>query len=127
MLKELTSPTEATAKLVCQFQARGDTFELVEAETGSTLKAAAVITEIAAGTFTSDLPLDIPSNIRRHMEFEYFSRWHRALKSECSDRYSELREVAEPGVTKAEINQDETLQLLNGIRRGVHKAMLRTS
>lgn len=99
LTERLTPPSEATEKLLRQFQERGHTFEVIEAELGSTANAAAAITEIVASTFTSDIPSNLQPNTARHTQF-YISQ----AGTETSDKNAQmsmLRYVNLPIQTRA--------------------------
>ena len=114
--REPILPREATDKLVRQFNIEGGMFIEQEAAGKSPFELASAITELAATTFTQCL--DTSS-----AEFEYLSLWHRSVRGDCSDRYRQLAEE-DPGAKKVTIREDRELQILNGVRRGVSRAML---
>ncbi len=107
------TPLEATMKLMGQIPG-SETFDTI-VRTGETPQDAAYgITSFAATTFTSELT---PGE-----EIEYLSDWHRVMRDHCSLEYARLR-AQNPEATKHEVNEDLSLQILNGIRRGVRWAM----
>lgn len=109
------SPTDATMKLMHQFPG-SETFEAI-LEQGSTPEEAALfITSFVATTFTHDLSAG--------EEIAYLSEWHRGMRDHCSLEYGALRQ-AHPEATREELNQNPTLQILNGIRRGVRSALVK--
>jgi hypothetical protein len=61
----------------------------------------------------------------RGEEVQYLTQWHTSVRADCSSRFRELKET-KPNADRAELNQERDLQLLNGIRRGVHRAMVKS-
>lgn len=117
--KVLLTPSEATAKLLNQFESypSPNTLTQLAEESGSLAEAACWITAHVATTFCSALD-------SRGQETEYLSKWHRSVKKECSVLYDALLAI-DPTMSREDVNQGRSLQLLNGIRRGVHRAMVR--
>jgi len=110
------SPQElATQKLIGQFE-NSETFAMLEAQGATTMEVATDLTAIAAATFLGDIAV-------QHQRFMYLSAWHRSAKNACSDRFQELQKV-DYRVSRVTLNQVRDLQLLNGVRRGVHRAMV---
>ncbi len=119
----VTPPYEAVDKLLGQLLVGGETFETIERQTGNPLEAATVITTLVTGTFTHGLYKEFGPRQGKHEEALYLSRLHRTAKKRCSELYSELKDE-EPTISKEELNHDRELLMLNGIRRGVHRAMV---
>lgn len=112
-------PNQATVKLLNQFKRTPSPNTLEQlVETGLTLdEAVCQITEFVATGFCVGLPT-------HGHETEYLGMWHYLLRADCSEKFAELKDK-KPTATREELNQDRELQLLNGIRRGVHRAMVR--
>ncbi|HUD10448.1 MAG TPA: hypothetical protein VMR28_02125 [Candidatus Saccharimonadales bacterium] len=111
-------PYEATAKLLGQFQRTPNRLEDLVATGVSLDEAACIITEEEVVTsFCSAIS-------SRGQETEYLASWHSSVRSDCSKKFKNLKEQ-NPLSGREIINQDKDLQLLNGIRRGVHRAMVR--
>jgi hypothetical protein len=107
------SPLEATDKLVAQFGRPSETLDVLTETMGDRVDAIAALTATVAPGFSHDQP-----------EHEYLNDWHSFVRADCSSTYDRLR-TANPGASREEINQDDNLQILNGIRRGVHMAIVR--
>jgi len=56
---------------------------------------------------------------------EGLSLWNAIVQSRCEERFSELRDVM-PNTPRELINEDPDLETLNGIRRGIRRAMGRS-
>ena len=103
----------STDQLIRQIE-EGDTIPMLVEHGMPRIDAIAGIVSIAAGTYFSK------SSIAE--KAEGLSAWHAALRSRCSEEYDQLRGNF-PDATRAEINATPQLVTLNGIRRGIKRAM----
>ena len=118
-------PDEATDKLLGQFERTPETLEQLMATGLSLDEAVCEITELIASGFYQPLPTDTVPYAPRGREIEYLARWHSSVRADCSAKFESLKDQ-NPTTPKEELNQVRELQLLNGIRRGVHRAMVRS-
>jgi hypothetical protein len=88
-------------------------------DAGHTIKEAyAGIVALSATTFFADLE-------KPQQEPEYLSYWHATVEERCSARYADLL-IANPGASRARLNEDTHLQQLNGFRKGLQMARTRS-
>ncbi len=107
----------ATDKLVDQF-ARAENFENLRDANGlSDGETAAELTRLVAASFTFELPSPAHAVM-------YLAGWHATLRADCSEMYRTLRQQ-DPELSREQANQNPELEILNGIRRGVHRALVR--
>ena len=115
-------PDEATARLLYQFSRRPSELEQMVDQGIELDEAVCQLTEALANGFYIPSFETVPMTLRGR-EVEYLAQWHLFVKGLCSDNYRALRHQR-PELSREELNQLEDLQLLNGIRRGVHRAMV---
>jgi hypothetical protein len=113
--REALRPIEATDKLIQQFNIEGGVFAELEADGESPDKIATELTALVATTFKSCLGTPAA-------EIEYLAAWRQSLREDCSARFRQLQRE-DPLLSKVELNQYRDLLVLNGIRRGVHRAI----
>lgn len=113
-------PFEATAELLGQLEG----MPLPNRPNGSVatstplVEVASQITEYVAPDFLGNLP-------GLGQQVEYLTAWYSSVKGDCSITFSYLRKES-PTLSREDLNATRELQLLNGIRRGVHRAMVKT-
>lgn len=57
-------------------------------------------------------------------ELQLLIDWYRLVRADCSAHYRELK-IENPLLSRAEVNQDSHLTILNGIRRGLRQSVER--
>jgi len=110
--------TDTALRDVNNGQKSFETLDALIEHTGSRTEAVAILIEMTA---SSDF-------MGTHGEsIVGLAGWNEYLRSRCSERYQALATVLSAGQnpSRQEVNQDKLLQDLNGIRRGVHRALVR--
>ncbi|MHB1865168.1 MAG: hypothetical protein ACYCPS_03335 [Candidatus Saccharimonadales bacterium] len=113
----LLEPHEATAKLFSQYERDPETIDLLVNEGMALEDAVCLVTQWVATSFCEGLS---PGK-----ELNYLSSWNKSVRTDCSIKFFILLED-DPTLRREDVKNDKNLQILNGIRRGVHRAMKRT-
>ncbi len=124
----MINPGYATTKLVTQFERLPD-FLITQghrdpANPVNHQDIIAEVTACVASGFTRTT--DGESLPTPGQEFQQLIVWNRWLRAACSERYAELCDPTKydtEGLGRDALNRDPELFVLNGIRRGVKRAM----
>ncbi len=111
----LFSAELATDRLIDQFNRGNDLIPTIVASGTPKIEAITDVTAIVATTFFRDART-------RGDEAQGLSVWHQNLRSRCRTTFQELSQNY-PDLEKEDVNAIDELLVLNGIRRGIKKAM----
>lgn len=125
---DMINPEVATAKLASRFtHLPGIIVEQSHARPDRPVSYQEImveITHVVATNFTS--PVGSAALLTPGQEFQQLVTWNRWLRAACSERYADLQDPSKfdsEGLGREALNRDPDLVMLNGIRRGVHRAM----
>lgn len=116
-------PSEATANLLEQFEQFPGVLEQAVETDRSLSDAVCDVTFFVVTESWAPISDGVPQP-DTGPETEHLEQWHSSLQAECVEKFEALR-TQNPDMSEREINLDKELQLLNGVRRGVYRALVR--